>query len=212
MAFKLPELGYDFSALEPHIDAETMEIHHGKHHAGYTRKLNDAIEGTELEKKSILEILRNVSQYGDNVRNNAGGYYNHSLFWKILTPSEDRNLEAEISTFYKALERAFGTTVGFKEAFSKAASSQFGSGWAWLCVGDPIGELYVCSTPNQDNPLMDTNTYTGIPILGLDVWEHAYYLKYQNRRNDYIDAFFNLINWKEVERRYEAARSELILV
>lgn len=207
MAFKLPDLPYDYNALEPHIDARTMEIHHQKHHAGYTNKLNKAIEGTELEQLSIEQILRQVSGHSDAVRNNAGGYYNHTLFWNVISPDGGGQPE-EITRIHKGINMAFGTFDRFKEAFKEAATGQFGSGWAWLCVSDPVGELYICSTPNQDNPLMDVNNFSGQPILGLDVWEHAYYLKYQNRRGDYVDAFFDLINWKEVETRYLAARKE----
>lgn len=210
MAFKLPDLPYSYDALEPHFDARTMEIHHQKHHAGYTRKLNDAIAGTKLEKMSIEQILENVSNHSGAVRNNAGGFYNHSLFWKILSPKGGEKPK-ETTRIHKAINRAFGSFESFKEEFKKAATGQFGSGWAWLCIDDPVGELYICSTANQDNPLMDTNNFTGIPVLGLDVWEHAYYLKYQNRRGDYVDAFFELINWDEIERRYLAARSEVVM-
>ncbi len=211
MAFKLPDLPYPYDAFEPHIDAETMEIHHQKHHAGYTRKLNNAIADTELENESIEQILRGVSKHSTAVRNNGGGYFNHSLFWRIMIPG-GKQLAGETSRLREGLERAFGGFDKFKDEFKSAATGQFGSGWAWLCVDDPIGELYICSTPNQDNPLMDINDYSGAPILGLDVWEHAYYLKYQNRRADYVDAFFNLINWPEVERRYLGARTETALV
>ena len=203
MAFELPKLPYAFDALEPHIDARTMEIHHGKHHAGYTKKLNAAIEGTDLEKKSIKEILANVSQHSGAVRNNGGGYYNHSLFWAVMSPDGGGEPSSQMN-IHKAIERDFGSFDNFKDAFSKAAATRFGSGWAWLCV-DSDDKLFVTSTPNQDNPLMDVVEKQGTPILGLDVWEHAYYLNYQNRRPDYISAFFNVINWKEVTQRYNDA-------
>ncbi len=204
MAFQLPDLPYAFDALEPHLDARTMEIHHDKHHAGYTKKLNAAIEGTELEGKSIEEILANVSAHSSGVRNNGGGYYNHDLFWKVMSPNGGGSPTGEVA---EAIDKAFGSYESFKEKFSSAAGTRFGSGWAWLCVKD--GELNVCSTANQDNPLMDIeqeNGCGGTPILGLDVWEHAYYLNYQNRRPDYVNAFFNVINWDEVNRRYAAAK------
>lgn len=202
MAFQLPELGYAHDALEPHIDARTMEIHHGKHHNGYTTKLNAAIEGTDLEGKSIEDILTNLDMSNSAVRNNGGGYYNHSLFWTVMNPEDKGYLSGELKD---AIEAAFGSKEEFMDAFSKAAATQFGSGWAWLCVL-PGGKVEVCSTPNQDNPLMPGVTCGGTPILGLDVWEHAYYLNYQNRRPDYIDAFFKVINWNEVERRYAEAK------
>lgn len=202
MAFELPELGYAHDALEPHIDAKTMEIHHGKHHNGYTIKLNNAIEGTELAGKSIEDILTNLDMSNNAVRNNGGGFYNHSLFWTVLNPEDRGYLSGELKD---AIEAEFGSKEAFMEAFSKAAATQFGSGWAWLCVHKG-GKVEVCSTPNQDNPLMPGVTCGGTPILGLDVWEHAYYLNYQNRRPDYIDAFFKVINWNEVERRYAAAK------
>ncbi len=201
MAFKLPELGYAYDALEPHIDAKTMEIHHTKHHNGYTSKLNAAIEGTDLEGKSIEDILTNLDMSNTAVRNNGGGFYNHSLFWTVMDPEDRGRLSGELKD---AIEAEFGSFDEFKNAFSKAAATQFGSGWAWLCVHKG-GRVEVCSTPNQDNPLMP-NIGGGIPILGLDVWEHAYYLNYQNRRPDYIEAFFNVINWNEVECRYLAAK------
>ena len=203
MAFKLPDLPYAFAALEPHIDARTMEIHHGKHHAGYTNKLNAAIEGTELENMKIEDILANVSKYSTGVRNNGGGYYNHSLFWAIMSPDGGGEPAAH-SDLATAIKRDFGSFSDFKKQFSEAAGSRFGSGWAWLCVDD-TDRLFICSTPNQDNPLMDVVPEVGTPILGLDVWEHAYYLNYQNRRPDYVEAFFNLINWKEVTERYKNA-------
>ena len=199
MAFKLPSLPYAADALEPHIDAKTMEIHHGKHHNGYTTKLNAAIEGTALEGKSIEEILGDLDMSNAAVRNNGGGYYNHCLFWEIMGPDAGE-MSSELSA---AIESAFGSFDAFKDAFSKAAATQFGSGWAWLCVHND-GELEVCSTPNQDNPLMKDIKCGGNPILGLDVWEHAYYLNYQNRRPDYIEAFFKVVNWSEVSKRYAA--------
>ena len=201
MAFELPNLPYDNSALEPHIDAATMEVHHDKHHAGYTSKLNDAIKGTDLENKSIEDILKNVSQQSGAVRNNGGGYYNHSLFWTIMSPNGGGKPSGELA---EAINSAFGSFDQFKEKFSGAAVGQFGSGWAWLIVKD--GKLQITSTPNQDNPLMDIAETKGTPILGLDVWEHAYYLKYQNKRPDYVNAFWNVVNWEEVSRRYKAAK------
>ncbi|AQS94855.1 superoxide dismutase [Polaribacter sp. BM10] len=202
MAFQLPELGYAYDALEPNIDARTMEIHHTKHHNGYTTKLNGAIEGTDLEGKSIEDILANLDMSNSAVRNNGGGFYNHSLFWTVMNPNDRGYLSGDLKD---AIESAFGSKEAFIDAFSKAAATQFGSGWAWLCVL-PGGKVEVCSTPNQDNPLMPGVNCEGTPILGLDVWEHAYYLNYQNRRPDYINAFFNVINWNEVERRYAAAK------
>ena len=199
MAFKLPSLPYAADALEPHIDAKTMEIHHGKHHNGYTTKLNAAIEGTALEGKSIEEILGDLDMSNAAVRNNGGGYYNHCLFWEIMGPDAGE-MSSELSA---AIEAAFGSFDAFKDVFSKAAATQFGSGWAWLCVHND-GELEVCSTPNQDNPLMKDIKCGGTPILGLDVWEHAYYLNYQNRRPEYIEAFFKVVNWSEVSKRYAA--------
>lgn len=201
MAFQLPDLPYDKNALEPHIDATTMEIHHDKHHAGYTSKLNDAIEGTDLANQSIEDILKNVSQHSSAVRNNGGGFYNHSLFWTVMSPDGGGNPSGAIA---EAIDSAFGSYDQFKEKFSNAAATRFGSGWAWLIVKD--GKLEVTSSPNQDNPLMDIAEVKGTPILGLDVWEHAYYLKYQNKRPDYISAFFNVINWAEVNRRFSAAK------
>ncbi|WP_336066950.1 superoxide dismutase [Mesoflavibacter sp. CH_XMU1404-2] len=202
MAFELPELGYAYDALEPHIDARTMEIHHSKHHNGYTTKLNGAVEGTDLEGKSIEDILTNLDMSNSAVRNNGGGFYNHSLFWTVMNPEGKGRLSGELKD---AIEAEFGSFEDFKDAFSKAAATQFGSGWAWLCVHKG-GKVEVCSTPNQDNPLMPGVSCEGTPILGLDVWEHAYYLNYQNRRPDYIEAFFNVINWNEVERRYAEAK------
>ena len=202
MAFELPELGYAYDALEPNIDARTMEIHYSKHHNGYTTKLNAAIAGTDLEGKSIEDILGNLDMDNKAVRNNGGGYYNHSLFWTVMNPNDKGEVSGELAD---AINAEFGSFDAFKDAFSKAAATQFGSGWAWLCV-HPGGKVEVCSTPNQDNPLMPGVTCGGTPILGLDVWEHAYYLNYQNRRPDYIGAFFNVINWNEVARRYNAGK------
>ena len=202
MAFELPELGYAYDALEPHIDARTMEIHHSKHHNGYTNNLNNAIAGTDLEGKSIEDILTNLDMSNGAVRNNGGGFFNHSLFWTVMNPEDRGYLSGELKD---AIEAGFGSKEAFIDAFSKAAATQFGSGWAWLCVHKG-GKVEVCSTPNQDNPLMPGVTCGGTPILGLDVWEHAYYLNYQNRRPDYIEAFFKVINWNEVERRYAEAK------
>ena len=202
MAFKLPKLPYDAGALQPHIDKRTMNIHHGKHHAGYTNKLNAAIEGTPLAKKSIEEILKRASKHGAAVRNNGGGYYNHSLFWKCMSPEGGGDPKGKLA---KAIKDSFGSFDKFKEKFSAAAATRFGSGWAWLCVSPRSGKLFVTSTPNQDNPLMDCAEKKGAPILGLDVWEHAYYLKYQNKRGDYVSAFFNVVNWSEVSRNYTRA-------
>ncbi|WP_045803289.1 superoxide dismutase [Flagellimonas lutaonensis] len=198
MAFELPNLPYAYDALEPHIDARTMEIHHTKHHNGYTTKLNDAVKGTGLEGKSIEDILKNLDMSNSAVRNNGGGYFNHCLFWEVMSPNGGGNPSGELAD---AINDAFGSFDGFKDKFSAAAGSRFGSGWAWLCVHKG-GKLEICSTPNQDNPLMPNTGCGGYPILGLDVWEHAYYLNYQNRRPDYISAFFNVINWDEVAKRY----------
>ncbi len=198
MAFELPKLKYAFDALEPHIDAKTMEIHHDKHHAGYTSKLNDAIKGTDQEGKTIENILTNLDMSDKAVRNNGGGYYNHNLFWEVMSPDGGGKPSGDLAA---AIDKKFGSFDSFKEEFSKAGATQFGSGWAWLCVKEG-GELEVCSTANQDNPLMPEIGCGGTPILGMDVWEHAYYLKYQNQRPAYIDAFFNVINWEEVSRRY----------
>ena len=202
MAFQLPELGYAYDALEPNIDARTMEIHHSKHHNGYTTKLNGAIAGSDLEGKSIEDILTNLDMSNGGVRNNGGGFYNHSLFWSVMNPNNKGTLAGELK---EAIEAAFGSEEAFKEAFSNAAATQFGSGWAWLCVHKG-GKVSVCSTPNQDNSLMPGVGCEGTPILGLDVWEHAYYLNYQNRRPDYINAFFNVVNWNEVATRYAASK------
>ncbi|PKP48742.1 MAG: superoxide dismutase [Bacteroidetes bacterium HGW-Bacteroidetes-12] len=197
MAFELPKLPYAYDALAPHIDARTMEIHHGKHHAGYTNNLNAAIEGTDLAGKSIEDILKNLDMNNMAVRNNGGGYFNHDLFWKVMSPNGGGQPTGALTN---AINAAFGSFEGFKDAFAKAAATRFGSGWAWLCKKD--GKLEICSTPNQDNPLMPGVACEGTPILALDVWEHAYYLNYQNRRPDYINAFFNVINWEEVAKRF----------
>ena len=200
MAFELPQLGYAHDALEPHFDARTMEIHHGKHHAGYTSKLNAAVEGTDMEGKSIEELLANHS---DNaaIRNNGGGYYNHCLFWEVLSPNGGGAPAGDLAA---AIDEAFGSLDGLKEKFNAAAATRFGSGWAWLCVKD--GKLEVCSSANQDNTLMPGVGCGGHPIMGLDVWEHAYYLNYQNRRPDYIAAFWNVVNWDAVAEKYAAAK------
>lgn len=198
MAFELEKLPYAFNALEPHIDARTMEIHHGKHHAAYTANLNAAIAGTNLEGKSIEELLKNLDMNNMALRNNGGGFYNHNLFWKVMSPNGGGNPTGAVAD---AINSAFGSYDAFKEQFSKAAATRFGSGWAWLCSNG--GKLEICSTPNQDNPLMPNSGCSGIPILALDVWEHAYYLNYQNRRPDYIGAFYNVINWDEVNKRYK---------
>jgi Fe-Mn family superoxide dismutase len=200
MAFELPKLPYAYDALEPHIDARTMEIHHGKHHNGYTTNLNNAIAGTELEGKSIEDILTTLDLDNGAVRNNGGGFYNHSLFWSTMGATAGGAPTGALAT---AIDTAFGSFDAFKEAFSKAAATRFGSGWAWLCVHKG-GKVEVCSTPNQDNPLMPGIGCGGHPILGLDVWEHAYYLNYQNRRPDYINAFFNVVDWNAVSALYAA--------
>ena len=202
MPFKLPDLPYAYDALKEYIDARTMKIHHTKHHAGYTNKLNNAIAGTGLEGKTIEQVLKKADGSNAALRNNAGGYYNHNLYWKIMSPDGGGEPGGGLK---KAINEAFGSFEDFKDAFSKAAATRFGSGWAWLVVSG-TGKVRVCSTANQDNPLMPKAGCTGTPILGIDVWEHAYYLKYQNRRADYIEAFFNLINWKEVMKRYNAAK------
>ncbi|MEN8768227.1 MAG: superoxide dismutase [Candidatus Arcticimaribacter sp.] len=198
MAFELPQLPYAHDALEPHIDARTMEIHHGKHHNGYTTNLNNAIAGTDLEGKSIEDILTGLDLNNGAVRNNGGGFYNHSLFWSTMAPNAGGTPTGDLAA---AIDAAFGSFNAFKDAFSKAAATRFGSGWAWLCVHKG-GKVEVCSTPNQDNPLMPGVACDGTPILGLDVWEHAYYLNYQNRRPDYINAFFNVVNWEAVSALY----------
>ena len=198
MAFELPSLKYSFDALEPHIDTKTMQIHHGKHHAGYTNNLNNAIKGTDLETMSIEAILVELDLNNAAIRNNGGGFFNHSLFWNVMSPSGGGIPSGDLAS---AINDSFGSFDEFKSAFSKAAGTRFGSGWAWLCV-HPGGKLEVCSTPNQDNPLMKGIGCGGQPILGLDVWEHAYYLNYQNRRPDYISGFFNVINWGFVSELY----------
>ena len=198
MAFELPSLNYSFDALEPHVDTKTMQIHHGKHHAGYTNNLNNAIKGTDLEKMSIETILAELDLNNTAVRNNGGGFFNHSLFWNVMSPNGGGVPSGDLAS---AINDSFGSFDEFKSAFSKAAGTRFGSGWAWLCV-HPGGKLEVCSTPNQDNPLMKGVGCGGQPILGLDVWEHAYYLNYQNRRPDYISGFFNVINWDFVSELY----------
>jgi len=200
MSHTLPKLPYDYAALEPHIDARTMEIHHSKHHNAYVTNLNNAIAGTEMENISIEDLCRNISKYPAAVRNNGGGHFNHSLFWEIMSPDGGGNPTGKLA---EAIEKDLGGFEKFKTDFAAAGATRFGSGWAWLCLQD--GKLCVCSTPNQDNPLMDIADCKGTPILGMDVWEHAYYLNYQNRRPDYIAAFFNVINWEEVNKRYEAA-------
>jgi superoxide dismutase, Fe-Mn family len=204
MAFTLPALPYAFDALEPHIDARTMEIHHGKHHAAYTNNLNAALAGGEHENASIETILANISKLTPAVRNNGGGFYNHNLFWEIMSPNggPDSAAGTEVAA---AIDAELGGMDAFKKDFAAAGATRFGSGWAWLCV-DADGKLFITSSPNQDNPLMDIAEKKGTPILGLDVWEHAYYLNYQNRRPDYIEAFFSVINWGEVNRRYLAAK------
>ncbi len=201
MAFTLPNLPYAFNALEPHIDARTMEIHHGKHHNAYVTNLNNAVAGTDAEKLSIEEICENISSYPAAVRNNGGGHFNHSLFWTVLGP----NGGSPSGELAEAINSAFGSLDEFKTKFAAAGATRFGSGWAWLIV-DGSGKLAVTSTPNQDNPLMDVAEAKGTPILGLDVWEHAYYLNYQNRRPDYITAFWSVVNWDEVAKRFAAAK------
>ena len=198
MAFTLPDLPYAFDALEPHIDARTMEIHHGKHHAGYTKKLNAAIEGTDMASASIEDLLK--SPANGAIRNNGGGFYNHRLFWEVMSPNGGGEPTGALAD---SINAAFGSFEGFKEQFTKAAGTRFGSGWAWL-IKKADGSLAVTSTPNQDNPLMDVADEQGTPILGLDVWEHAYYLNYQNRRPDYVTAFFNVINWDKVSALYSS--------
>ncbi|OAV44014.1 superoxide dismutase [Lewinella sp. 4G2] len=200
--FQLPKLPYDYDALEPHIDARTMEIHHTKHHNGYTTKLNKAIDGTDLADKKIEEILKDAGHHSTAVRNNGGGFYNHSLFWQVMSPDGGGKPSGDLAN---AITEDFGSYDNFKDQFAAAAGSRFGSGWAWLIVGEN-GHLAVTSTPNQDNPLMDVADDQGTPILGLDVWEHAYYLNYQNRRPDYVNAFFDVVNWDEVGKRYQDAK------
>ena len=201
MSFELPALNYAYDSLEPHIDAKTMEIHHGKHHAGYTNNLNNAIKDSELEGKSIKDILSNLDLNNSAVRNNGGGFYNHSLFWSVMSADGGGSPSGDLA---KAIDASFGSFEEFKAAFSKAAATRFGSGWAWLCV-QPGGKLGVCSTANQDNPLMKDIGCGGTPVLGLDVWEHAYYLNYQNRRPDYIAGFFNVIDWNVVSENFAKA-------
>jgi len=201
MAFELPSLPYEKNALEPNIDAKTMEIHHDKHHNAYVTKLNDAIKGTEFESKSLEELMKNVSSAPAGVRNNGGGHFNHSLFWTVLSPNGGGKPSGDLAA---AIDKKFGSFDKFKEEFSNAAATRFGSGWAWLSVSN--GELVVSSTPNQDNPVMDVAESKGTPVLGLVVWEHAYYLHYQNRRPDYIAAFWNVVNWDEVAKRFAAAK------
>lgn len=201
MTHQLPELSYSYDALEPFIDAKTMEIHHSRHHQGYVTKFNAAIEGTELENRSLESILRSVSKHADAVRNNGGGHYNHTLFWSVISPNAG-GTPKEGGELVPVIDKSFGSFDAFKEIFDNAALTRFGSGWAWLIVNE-YGELEVTSTPNQDNPLMDVTDTQGTPILGLDVWEHAYYLNYQNRRPDYISAFWNVVNWHAVEERFE---------
>lgn len=200
MSFELPKLEYDYNALEPHIDARTMEIHHSKHHQAYVTNLNNAVAGTDAEKLTIEEICKNISKYPAPVRNNGGGHYNHSLFWKVIGPNAGGAPSGKLAD---AINADLGGLDKFKEEFAKAATTRFGSGWAWLSVAN--GKLVISSTPNQDNPLMDVAEQKGTPILGLDVWEHAYYLHYQNRRPDYINAFWNVVNWNAVSKLYEAA-------
>jgi Fe-Mn family superoxide dismutase len=201
MSFELPKLSYAYDALEPHIDARTMEIHHSKHHAGYTNNLNNAIAGTDLEGKSIEDILTGLDMTNMAVRNNGGGFYNHCLYWEVMGPNGGGKPTGDLAA---AIDADLGGFDAFKDAFAKAGATRFGSGWAWLCVNG--GKLEVCSSANQDNPLMPGIGCGGTPILGMDVWEHAYYLNYQNRRPDYINAFFEVINWNEVAKRYNAAK------
>ena len=202
MSFELPELKYSFDALEPHIDARTMQIHHGKHHAGYTSKLNAAIEGTELEGKNIESLLSELDLSNTAVRNNGGGYYNHCLFWDIMSPNGGGSPSGKI---HDAILNSFGSFESFKAEFSTAAGTRFGSGWAWLCA-EKDGSLEICSSANQDNPLMRGIGCDGHPIMGIDVWEHAYYLNYQNRRPDYVEAFFNVVDWHKVEENFDKAK------
>jgi Fe-Mn family superoxide dismutase len=202
MAFVLPELTYAYDALEKSIDARTMEIHHTKHHGAYVNNCNAAIAGTEWDEKPIEELMANVSKLPVAVRNNGGGHYNHSLFWQVLSPNGGGKPKGELLT---DIETTFGSFESFREKFSTAGATRFGSGWAWLIV-DGEGKLQICSTPNQDNPIMDIAEVKGTPVLGLDVWEHAYYLRYQNRRPDYINAFWDVVNWDEVARRYASAK------
>lgn len=201
MSFTLPSLPYAFDALEPHIDAQTMQIHHGKHHNAYVDNLNKALSGTDGEGKSLEELMANISKYPAGVRNNGGGHYNHSLFWTVLAPNGGQP-SAELQA---AINEAFGSTEALQEKMKTAGGTRFGSGWAWLIV-NASGKLEVCSTPNQDNPLMDVAEVKGTPIFGIDVWEHAYYLKYQNKRPDYLSAIWNVVNWAEVSKNFAAAK------
>ncbi len=200
MAFELPKLGYAYTALEPQIDARTMEIHHSKHHNAYVTNLNAAIAGTDMDTKSIEALMNGLDMTNMAVRNNGGGHYNHTLFWEVINPEDKGVLSGPLAA---AIDAAFGSKDGFQEQFAKAGATRFGSGWAWLCAHKG-GKVEICSTPNQDNPLMPSTGCGGTPILGLDVWEHAYYLNYQNRRPDYIKAFFEIINWNVVEKKYAA--------
>lgn len=200
MAYTLPSLPYDFAALEPHIDAKTMEIHHDKHHQAYVDNLNKAVAGTDAENLSLEELMKNINKYDAAVRNNGGGHFNHSLFWTVLGANND----TPSGDLEKAINEAFGSLDGLKEKMNDAGAKRFGSGWAWLCVKD--GKLEVCSTPNQDNPLMPDTGCSGTPIFGIDVWEHAYYLNYQNKRPDYLKAIWNVVNWAEVGKRFDAAK------
>ena len=201
MAFELPKLSYSYDALEPHIDARTMEIHHSKHHQAYVTNLNNALAGTEGEKLSIEEICKNISKYPMAVRNNGGGHFNHSLFWSIMAPNAGGEPTGDLLA---AINSSFNSFAEFKTQFATAGTTRFGSGWAWLSIKD--GKLVISSTPNQDNPLMDVAEVKGIPIFGMDVWEHAYYLHYQNRRPEYIAAFWNVVNWSEVAKRFSQAK------
>ena len=204
MSFSLPQLEYSYDALEPHIDARTMEIHHSKHHQGYTNKLNAAIEGSENESKDIHDILSGLDMTNMALRNNAGGYYNHKIFWEVMNPNKENIMSEDLKT---AMDEAFGSFEAFKEAFSKAAATRFGSGWAWLVL-KADGTLAVTSTPNQDSPLMKgVAEVEGTPIIGLDVWEHAYYLKYQNLRPSYIEAFWNVVDWAKADAIYSSAKA-----
>jgi Fe-Mn family superoxide dismutase len=202
MAFTLPALPYAFNGLEPHIDARTMEIHHDMHHNGYTNNLNNAIKGTAIENSSIEDILGDISNQSGAVRNNGGGFYNHCMFWEVMSPNGGGAPTGQLAA---DMDAKFGSFEAFKTEFSAAAATRFGSGWAWLIV-DAAGKLDVTSTPNQDNPMMDIAEVKGTPLLCVDVWEHAYYLKYQNRRPEYLTNFFNVVNWEEVSKRYEAAK------
>jgi len=197
MSFNLPQLDYNYNSLEPYIDAKTMEIHHSKHHQGYTNNLNAAVKDTDNESRDIVDILKNLDMSDMTLRNNAGGYFNHNLFWEVINPNNENVMSDKLKLL---IDESFGSFDEFKQTFSKAAASRFGSGWAWLCVKN--GKLDVCSTPNQDNPIMP-NGCGGSPILALDVWEHAYYLNYQNRRADYINAFFEVVNWGVVSSKLE---------